>query len=387
MSNVEPPYTPGFGRRPRFVAGRDELVQACFSTLQTGPRHPFFCTALIGHRGVGKTVVAAILAERARDELHWPVLPVQALNTDSLLLSVARKLPGALESWNTKVSREYKRFLTEVTVGLNLGIMSATATVRPSAPVAPPGAADEFETLLAAVGRFAAKHNTGVLITIDEAQYAGKGDLAGIARALQTVVSIQQLPVAVIFSGLPTFQHRLADAGTFASRLPTRTVDDLDPWVSRTALELPSRLDGVDWQGPALDLVVERSGGHPYYLQLFGFHCWEAAQKEQATTITTAHAEAGLQAGRAQLDGEFATTWAKLRPEERRYLTATAHIGGRNQAAVGQIAHLLGKTPKALSVARSRLINDLGLLDAPEHGQVRFVSGEMADWCSQPSSI
>jgi hypothetical protein len=386
MSNAEPPYTPGFGRRPRVVAGRDELVHSCFAPLRTGPRHPYFCSALIGHRGVGKTVVASILADRARNELHWPVLAVQALNTDSLLLSVARKLPTALEAWNTKLSREYKRFISEVTVGVNLGILSASATVRSAAPVAPPGAADELETLLATIGRFAAKHGRGVLITIDEAQYASKDDLAGIARALQTVISIQQLPVAVIFSGLPAFQHRLAAAGTFASRLPTRAVEDLDPWVSRSALELPSRLDGIEWQGPALDLVVDRSGGHPYYLQLFGFHTWEAAQKQEATTITTAHATAGLRSGRAQLDGEFATTWAKLRPGERRYLWATAHLGGRGRAAVGEIADRLGKTPKALSVARSRLINDLGLLDAPAHGSVRFVSGEMADWVSsQPS--
>ena len=38
-----PPYTPGFGRRPPVVAGRDALVDDVARVLEAGPEHPRFC--------------------------------------------------------------------------------------------------------------------------------------------------------------------------------------------------------------------------------------------------------------------------------------------------------------------------------------------------------
>ena len=43
-----PPYTPGFGRRPPVVAGRDALVDDVARVLEAGPEHPRFCRAFLG---------------------------------------------------------------------------------------------------------------------------------------------------------------------------------------------------------------------------------------------------------------------------------------------------------------------------------------------------
>ena len=40
-----PPYTPGFGRRPPVVAGRDALLDDVARVLEAGPEHPRFCRA------------------------------------------------------------------------------------------------------------------------------------------------------------------------------------------------------------------------------------------------------------------------------------------------------------------------------------------------------
>jgi hypothetical protein len=128
-------------------------------------------------------------------------------------------------------------------------------------------------------------------------------------------------------------------------------------------------------------MLVRRSGGHPYYLQLFGWHAWEAAQGE--ATITLAHAKAGLRSARAELAGQYEAIWGNLRPQERDYLAAVASLAGTDGAGVEEVATVLGKAPKQLAVARDRLLHKHGLLEVPERAQVRFVDAEMAAWVAE----
>ena len=130
---------------------------------------------------------------------------------------------------------------------------------------------------------------------------APQEDLSAVARALQTVVARRLQPVAVVFAGLENFRDRLAGAGTYASRLPVEGLGNLEPSAARLALVEPAARRHVAWEDDALGLLVRRSGGHPYYVQLFGWHAWEAAQGE--ATITLAHAKAGLKSARAELAG------------------------------------------------------------------------------------
>ncbi|HTV12929.1 MAG TPA: type I restriction-modification enzyme R subunit C-terminal domain-containing protein [Acidimicrobiales bacterium] len=122
--------------------------------------------------------------------------------------------------------------------------------------------------------------NRPELSGVDEARAAPERDLSALARALQTVVARRLQPVAVVFSALPTFRERLAGAGTYASRLPVEEVGSLDATAARLALVGPAARRHVAWEDEALELLVRRSAGHPYYLQLFGWHAWEAAQGE-----------------------------------------------------------------------------------------------------------
>ena len=242
-------------------------------------------------------------------------------------------------------------------------------------------AAAAFEDALGHVGSFAAGHGTGLLVTVDEAQMAPQEDVSAVARALQTVVARRLQPVAVVFGGLQTFRERLAGAGTYASRLPVEELANLEPSAARLALVEPAARRHVAWEDEALGLLVRRSGGHPYYVQLFGWHAWEAAQGE--ATITLAHAKAGLRSARAELAGQYEVTWGRLRPQERDYLAAVASLAGTGGAGVEEVAKVLGKEPKQLAVARDRLVHKHGLLEVPERAQVRFVDAEMAAWVAE----
>lgn len=70
---LPPPHTPGFGRRPPLVAGRDVLVDDLSRVLEAGPKHPRFCRALLGSRGAGKNVSWTLSARsRPRGSVEPP---------------------------------------------------------------------------------------------------------------------------------------------------------------------------------------------------------------------------------------------------------------------------------------------------------------------------
>ena len=305
---LAPPYTPGFGRRPPVVAGRDALIDDVARVLETGPEHPRFCRALLGSRGTGKTVLLDVFGEVASKELGWAVLHVQALPEESLIAVLLQRIPETVRPWE-RFGPSSKDLQTQ----LGVGAASARATVEREHNAGTGSAAAAFEDVLGHVGRFAAGHGTGLLLTVDEAQLAPQEDLSALARALQTVVARRLQPVAVIFAGLPTFRERLAAAGTYASRLPVDELANLEPSAARLALVEPAARRHVAWEGAAVSLLVRRSGGHPYYVQLFGWHAWEAAQGD--ATITLPHAKAGLRSARAELAGEYEATWAACGPK------------------------------------------------------------------------
>ncbi|MGH9120650.1 MAG: AAA family ATPase, partial [Acidimicrobiales bacterium] len=196
MAITEPPYTPGFGRQPPTLAGREVLIAREMRALRAGPAHPEFCVAYLGRRGVGKTTMLDSIAAQVQSDLGWATLQVQAIREESLLLTIAQRMPASLRPWG-RLGRDFKRFEAELQVSVNLGVVSASATVRSGAAAGPTTAPSEFENLLRRVGEFAQRNGTGLLISIDEAQSSATQDLAGLARAAQTVVSRSQLPVAL----------------------------------------------------------------------------------------------------------------------------------------------------------------------------------------------
>ena len=320
-----------------------------------------------------------VIGEVAMKELGWPVLHVQALQEESLVAVLLQRIPEAVRPWE-RFGQGSKELQAQLGVGINLGGASARAVER-GHNAGTGSAAAAFEDALGHVGSFAAGHGTGLLVTVDEAQMAPQEDLSAVARALQTVVARRLQPVAVVFSGLETFRERLAGAGTYASRLPVDELANLDPSAARLALVEPAARRHVAWEDEAVGLLVRRSGGHPYYVQLFGWHAWEAAQGE--ATVTLAHAKAGLRSARAELARQYEVAWGRLRPQERDYLAAVVSLAGPGGAAVDEVAKVLGKEPKQLAVARDRLVHMHGLLEVPERAQVRFVDAEMAAGVAQ----
>ena len=126
MPSSSPPYAPGFGVVPPVPVGRGPLLDQHERGLVHGPGDPHYTWALIGERGVGKTVYLTMLGERMRAR-GWAVLDYQAIAEQDPLRDLLDKLPDSLAGhWRGRGWRSLER---ELTVQLNAAIIKVQGRV------------------------------------------------------------------------------------------------------------------------------------------------------------------------------------------------------------------------------------------------------------------
>lgn len=376
MTSRPNPYHPGFGVDPSALAGRDDQIAATLAALRAGSQAPGFCQALLGDRGVGKTVLLNEIERRCRAELRWPVVTHQATPGGDLVASIAEKLPSAVgRSWS-RAGRLVRDLDKEITLSANLGVLRAeTKMNRPSGRAQP---ADLLERLLRTAGDFAAKRRSGILVTIDEAHVIERvPDLAALGAAMQLVVRRARLPVAVILAGLPQLRAQVHGIGTFLERIDTTEIGSLGPDATRYALIQPAAELGVSFDAAALDILVSASGGYPYLVQVLGYETWQAAAG--AARLTTSHAHAGRAAGLKRRGALFKTRWDQLSDLEQRYITAIARHN-ETSVPVAAVATALRRSTQQLSTTRAGLIEGHRLVVSPRYGHVQLALAGFGLW-------
>lgn len=386
MDEVSNPYSPGAGRRPPQLAGRDgdlAAFDALLARLERGRGERGI--VMTGLRGVGKTVLLGECRDRA-ERRGWvvakveagtgrpfPVVMSQALRA-SLRSATGRHEPGALR----RALAAFKRFSLGVSPdgSLSLGIDVDAA------PGATTGDLElDLTELVLELGGTATELGIGVLLLIDEMQDLAKGDLRAVCGASHEA-SQRTLPVAVVGAGLPNLPAVLTEAKTYAERLfAYRHVGALAPADAAQALTVPAAREDVGWDDDAVALTVDAAGGYPYFLQVFGADIWNHAP---GSPITAVDARTGVEIARHDLDaGLYGARWDRATPNERRYLTAVATSGGDRPVASAEVAAALGRRRQSdVSPVRDQLIKK-GLLYAPERGLVAFTVPGMAAYIAR----
>ena len=118
----------------------------------------------------------------------------------------------------------------------------------------------------------------------------------------------------------------------------------------------------------ALQSIVTRTHGYPYFLQEWGKHAWDIAA---GSPITQDDVERASVAAIAALDESFfRVRFDRLTPGEKRYLRAMAALEPGPHRS-GDIADELGRKVQALGPTRSQLIAK-GMIWSPSHGDTAF---------------
>ncbi|MDQ6744629.1 MAG: AAA family ATPase [Actinomycetota bacterium] len=371
------PFRPGFALEPAVLAGRDGVLEEAQEAITVAALDRRAPTPLVvvGARGVGKTVLLAEIAARAGTEHGFARLHVEVRSPGMLVeeLSLrARELARLI----AQAPRERRMRASEMVLRGNLpGIGAEVRLARePEA---------QLEPRLRMVGELGAlaaelrERDTGIVLSVDEAQLAERAELHQLGAVLQQAMA-EEWPVVTVIAGLASLREpdRLP---TYFERAEWFELGSLDEASTVRALAEPAAAVGRPFDRAALDYLAQQTGGYPYAIQLYGHHAWRASKGQRQ--ITLAAAEQGSQSAGIQLErGLYARRWTQAPPREREYLVALAEVQSTTAGPVtgGDVARSLGRPTSAVAVYRGRLI-DRGTL-VGEGERLSFAVPGMADY-------
>jgi hypothetical protein len=330
------PFRPGAGHSPPYLAGRKEETKEFERLLDQ--QILLENMILTGLRGVGKTVL---------------------LDTFKPLAQQANWLWGGADlSESTSVSEETMatRMITDIatvtssiildqsmtssigfvaTERMNTATLSYELLMRVFAQT--PGlVADKLKAVLTLAWKAITSTKNparGMIFAYDEAQnladQAAKEQFP-LSLMLDVFQSLQKqgFRFMLVLTGLPTLFPKLVDARTFAERM-FRVVflKKLSTEDSREAVRRPisDAACPVRLSDATIDVVVEMSGGYPYFLQFIGREVYDAFLANVRSMGQPGAVP--VEAIKRKLDTDFfAGRWARITDRQRELLLVIAHL-------------------------------------------------------------
>ncbi len=370
------PYAPGAGTPPPELAGRDDLIERsaiALDRIRAGRAARSFI--LYGLRGVGKTVLLNRVEQAARargfatakmevpEDRSLPALLVPNLRVLLLQLSRGEMVKAGV--------RRALRALAGFAKGLRFKYQDLEVGLEyePEAGLADSGDLEtDLAALLIAVGSAAAERGTAAALFVDELQYVAEEQLAALISGFHHAAQAQ-VPITMVAAGLPQIVGQSGRAKSYAERLfEFASVDRLDPEAARAALCVPAEKENIRFDEQAIAEILRQTLGYPYFLQEWGKHSWNVADR---SPIEPDDAERATVQALAELDASFfRVRFDRLTPSEKRYLRAMADLGAGPHRS-GDIADRLKRKVTTVAPVRNGLIVK-GMIYSPAHGDTAF---------------
>jgi hypothetical protein len=376
MDPIKNPYSPGAGSPPPELVGREgvlEHARILFGRIKQ--RRSEKSILLTGLRGVGKTVLLNEFERMAAKE-GFRTISVEAHEDKplaSLLVPALRKLLFDLDR-AAGAGDKAKRALAVLKGFLN-GIKVSVGDVEIGLDIDPEkGTADsgdlesDLPALLVAVAEAAEERATPVALLIDEVQYFTQQELSALIMAMHRMQQ-RQLPLVLLGAGLPILPGLAGESKSYAERLfsfpPIGALSEPD---AAKALEEPAKAMGVEFRADAVSEIYRLTCGYPYFVQEWGYQCWNRAT---ASPITSELVKDATTVVTQRLDENFfRVRFDRLTPSEKRFLRAMAGLGNGAHRS-GDIADALGVKISRLGPTRANLIKK-GMIYSPAHGDLAF---------------
>lgn len=372
MDPLENPFRPGAGTPPPALRGRDELLESFAVTVQRAMAgRPGKSVMPIGLRGVGKTVLLNRFRDVAVEQgLHVGFIEAPETEDFRKLLAVRLRsiLLGLDQGTTSRVVNRALGALKSFTYNLPDGTSISVGTDALAGTADSGVLSEDIPDLFEAAGQAALDRGTGLLLAIDEVQYLSSDELGALITAIHRTSQLD-LPVVLVGAGLPQLPGLAGNAKSYAERLfDFPRIDSLSAEDASDAIVLPMQAHQVEVESEALDAIIERSRGYPYFLQEWGFHVWNGAAGPTVTAADVDKADASVN---KQLDDNFFhVRLDRLTPAEKLYLRAMAELGEGPHRS-GDIAVELGVKVESVAPRRSALIKK-GMIYSPAHGDTAF---------------
>jgi len=374
MDAVRNPFAPGAGSNPPELAGRETILGDAQTAIQRALiGKSSRSQMLLGLRGVGKTVLLNKIEELAEAAGHVTSF-MEAPEGKSLSELLVPKINQALrklsiaESAKATVHRAL-RALRSFASTFTISYGDASISVDPEVGVADSGEIEaDLSELFVRVGEAAKAAGKAWTLLIDEVQYLRPDDLAALIVSLHRA-NQKNLPVLFFGAGLPQVAALSGDAKSYAERLfHYPAVGPLGNKAAETAIRQPIEDEGENIEPEAVNEIFAKTKGYPYFLQEWGYQCWNIAEGP-CINIGDASKAAGEATKRLD-DGFFKVRFDRLTPKEREYVIAMAKLG-EGPYRSSDVAAALNETPQSLGPRRAQIISK-GMIYSPSHGDIAF---------------
>ena len=385
MDAVRNPFAPGAGSRPPELAGRESILQDAQTAIQRALiGKPSRSQMLLGLRGVGKTVLLNKIEDMAEAAGHV-ASSIEAPEGKALNELLVPKINQALRKLSASENAKAKahqalRALRSFASAFNLSYGDASISVDPEVGDADSGSMEaDLPELFVRVGEAAKAAGKAWTLLIDEVQYLRSEDLAALIVAVHKA-NQKALPVLFFGAGLPQVAALSGDAKSYAERLfHFPAVGALVEADAETAIRQPIEDEGEQIDDTAIREILTKTKGYPYFLQEWGYQCWNIAEGPR---IKLEDASKAAGAATKRLDeGFFKVRFDRLTPKEREYVIAMAKLGvGPYRSS--DVADALKETHQSLGPRRAQIISK-GMIYSPSHGDIAFTVPMFNDYLTR----
>lgn len=384
MANRKNPYTPGAGRPPAYLAGREKELNDIQGILDDLSDNDCVRSIIFyGLRGVGKTVLLneietmcenhnEIICEyfEAAEFSDFKSKITTAMYKVLLSLSgqarckdMAQRAKGLLRAFHCKWNPTEQEF--------NFSLDGEIGDYAGRGIADTGNFSNDLLELLMAVGEAACEESASICLLIDEMQYLKKDELEVLIGALHRC-NQKNIPVCVFGAGLPKIAKDAGDAKSYAERLFSfREIGSLTGDEAAAALVEPAREVGVSYSQDATRHIVEVTGGYPYFVQEYGRQLWKHTAITSGEEITLEAAKTAEQYFWDGLDESFfKVCFDRATPTEQKFMFAMAQCR-LTPCNVAEVADIMGKDTTSIAPVRAQLIHK-GLIFATRHGKIDY---------------
>ena len=365
------PFKPGAGHMPPYLAGRQNETKEFLKLIsQTTILENMVLTGL---RGVGKTVLLdtfkPLVIEKNWLWIGTDLSESASVNEENIAIRLLTDL--SVVTSNIVIEQEKMSKIgfsnTEEVVVYKLGF-HFLSTLYDNTPGL---VLDKLKYVLEFVWSCLRAQNVqGLIFAYDEAQnlsdQAAKEQYPlGILLDVFQSIQKKNIPFMLLLTGLPTLFPKLVESRIFAERM-FRVVflNRLNEKDSRDAILKPveDNASPVKFHNDSVNLIVERSGGYPYFIQ---FVCKEAYDAFLPKLAAGENPSVPLNEITRKLDTDFfAGRWARATDRQRELLFVIAQLkNSEEEFSVQDIVELSKKTmEKSFSSSHvNQMLSSLGM--------------------------